>query len=180
MGIPIHAKRIRRIRVPCKASHSSEVFQKDIQMLQYFQDEFMYRHKHFWQLLTKLFILTIVVTIAPITTQVAGVIFNDSIKSFSLCFPVLGLILASLGFHILQSEAKRMHAVNDAKKRINKKIGKRYRYETFDKSAQKDTTLKNTGKHNLLAFQLPVLIFVTEFIIAVGVFVVLLRTPIQG
>ena len=35
----------------------SSTFEQDIEMLNYFQNEFMYRHTHYWNILIKFFLL---------------------------------------------------------------------------------------------------------------------------
>ena len=179
MSIPIRAKRIRRIHIPCKASHSSSLFEKDFQMLQYFQDEFMYRHKHFWQLLFKLFTLSIAVTIIPLTSQVFDIKFSETIKAFSYWFPFMGLLIAILGTYLLQSEAKRMSAVGSAKSTLSKKMGERYQYQYFDENAKNSSSLKDINKKKHLAHQLPIIVFLVELVIIILVAVILWRTPVH-
>lgn len=52
-------------------------FDRDVQMLKYFQDEFLYRHKHFWNILVKSFLLTVTVTIIPIIKEIFGIEFDN-------------------------------------------------------------------------------------------------------
>lgn len=52
-------------------------FDRDVQMLKYFQDEFLYRNKHFWNILVKSFLLTVTVTIIPIIKEIFGIEFDN-------------------------------------------------------------------------------------------------------
>lgn len=179
MGIPIRAKHIRRIRIPCKALPSSESFSKDFQMLQYFQSEFEYRHKHCWSIMIKMFILTVLITIIPITSQVLEISFTEITKTYALYFPAVGFIVAWLGFGIVYLEFKRMTAVNKAKLRIIQKMGTRYQYEYFSDEAKKHSDMHNIKKSKYLAFHLPIWMLVVELIIILIVFIILYRAPIK-
>ncbi len=70
-------------------------FDRDYQMLNYFQDEFLYRHKHFWNIGMKSFLLTII----PIANEIFGLTFDDMISSFLLVFPAIGMALAIGSFN---------------------------------------------------------------------------------
>lgn len=52
---------------------SYSTFQNDLEMLKFFHDEFIYHHELFWKLLIKLTILSVVVTILPLTSEIFGV-----------------------------------------------------------------------------------------------------------
>lgn len=118
----------------------SDLSEHDIAMLNYYQNEFLYRHTHYWNLAIKLFIITVVITILPLTTSAFGIEFNNiTDKKLLLCFPVLGLITALIGFLILRNEAKRINAVNRAKYRINREcLPIKYQYIQYEnKDAKK-------------------------------------------
>ena len=66
----------------------NEEFEQDLQMLQYFQDEFQYRHKHFWYILILLFVLCVVIIILPIAPEVMGI----KIQKLALSLPLYVLI----------------------------------------------------------------------------------------
>ena len=120
-------------------NNGSDLTEHDIQMLNYFQNEFLYRHTHYWSIAIKLFITTVVITILPLTTSVLGVEFNNiTDKKLLLCFPALGLITALISFLILRNEAQRINAVNRAKYRINKKcLPSKYQYIYYEKKDPK-------------------------------------------
>lgn len=42
-------------------------------MLQFFQDEFIYRHTHFWNILMKLFILDAIIVLLPLVSEIMGI-----------------------------------------------------------------------------------------------------------
>lgn len=44
--------------------------QQDFEALKYFQDEFQYRHKHFWNVMIKLFVLDVVILLLPFSTEI--------------------------------------------------------------------------------------------------------------
>lgn len=146
-------------------------FEEDIKMLTYFHDEFMYRHKHYWDTLIKLFLLTVVISILPITTQIFGIELSHLPRLILFCFPALGLIVSVFSLVILHQEAKRMSAVNTAKYRINKQMDPLYHYDYFDKDEKKKSTP--------LSLQMPVVVFLFEFIIILGVFLTLIIMPIE-
>lgn len=82
-------------------------FDMDYQMLNYFQEEFIYRHKHFWNIVIKSFLLTITITIIPIVSEIFGITFNDIISNFLLVFPMMGFALAIGSFMLLLDESKK-------------------------------------------------------------------------
>lgn len=47
--------------------------QQDFEALKYFQDEFQYRHKHFWNVMIKLFVLDVVILLLPFSTEIFGI-----------------------------------------------------------------------------------------------------------
>lgn len=109
----------------------SATFEHDIEMMKFFQQEFMFRHNHYWNILIKFFLMTVVVTVLPITSDIFGVSLKTAPTDsrYLLFFPALGLIIAILSLVLLLAEAKRMTAVNRAKYRINgENMDKKYQY----------------------------------------------------
>ena len=115
-------------------SNVCENFEHDLAMLNYFQEEFMFRQKHYWDILIKLFALSIIVTILPITSEVFGISLISIHQRFLLIFPAIGLIISLCSLFLLLGEAKRIRAVNDAKYRINRQyMDEKYQYMFFNK-----------------------------------------------
>ncbi|MBE6844657.1 MAG: hypothetical protein E7508_02930 [Ruminococcus sp.] len=142
----MNTKRKKKTNENANYSHSiennnnnSDLTEHDIQMLNYFQNEFLYRHTHYWSIAIKLFITTVVITILPLTTSVFGIeLSNITDKKLILCFPVLGLITALISFLILRNEAQRINAVNRAKYRINKEcLPSKYQYIYYEEKDPK-------------------------------------------
>ena len=48
-----------------KQNVQCDCFDSDLKMLQYLQNEFLYRHAHYWDFLIKSFLLTITITVFP-------------------------------------------------------------------------------------------------------------------
>lgn len=116
-----------------EAKDYSSTFQQDLEMMRYFQDEFMFRHKHYWNILIKFFSLTVIISILPIASQVFGIELNAIPHRYLLCFPSLGLLVSVISLIILLSEAKKMSSANDAKYCINKHcMDPKYHYKFYD------------------------------------------------
>ena len=144
-------------------------FEHDFQMLQYFQEEFVYRHKHFWSLAIKCFLLTVIITIVPIVSEISGIVFAELIDRFLIVFPAIGFILACGSHYLLLDEAKKMSNVNKAKYRINKLMDERYHYnfyhhlqnnEFHDKKGKIKPSLANIIAAMLLLIELLIILFV--------------------
>ena len=113
-------------------------FDRDVQMLKYFQDEFLYRHKHFWNILVKSFLLTVTVTIIPIIKEIFGIEFdNEAITKYLIVFPLLGLALAIGSFLLLIDESRKLRNVNNVKYQINQRMDEKYQYIFYNNNAKK-------------------------------------------
>lgn len=131
-----------------------------LEMMKYYQEEFMYRHKHYWDLVVKFFVLFVVVSTLPIISGILGVELKELSQKNLICFPLIGVIIAIFSRYILLGEVKRLAAVNKAKYRINRELlPTEYQYEFFDKKN------KNEEKKRF-SFQLPNIMFVFELLIA--------------
>lgn len=149
-------------------------FDRDYQMLNYFQDEFLYRHKHFWNIGMKSFLLTITVTIIPIANEIFGLTFDDMISSFLLVFPAIGMALAIGSFLIMWDECKKMEAVNASKYRINQNMDEKYQYVFYNKFSENKFCNKRNKKKNLLSQSLTVMFLILEITVIVIVVIILL------
>lgn len=155
---------------------TSDTFENDFKVLNFFQDEFYYRHKHYWSLLIKSFTFVLLITTLPITTGVLGFSVLEMPKWILCCFPILGIIISSLSTYVLCGEARRMNAVNNAKYRINKYLmDKKYQYEFFDLDTKKSSDQKNHSKW--LAYKMVYIILLVEILIAVGIWILIAYMP---
>lgn len=113
-------------------SNSNELggskFQQDFAMLEFFQEEYLYHHKHFWQVLIKLTTLAVVVTVLPLTSEIFGVKLENISAEAKFFFPILGFLISVFSLVILCQEANRLHWVGNAKRRVNDDMPKRYHY----------------------------------------------------
>lgn len=149
----------------------SSTFQQDIEMMRYFQDEFMFRHKHYWDILIKFFTLTVIISILPIASQVFGIELNTIPHRYLLCFPTLGLIVSVISLIIQLGEANKMRSANEAKYYINKHhMDPKYRYKFYDDVIG----TKDTKKSKWLSFRLPWLVFSVEILIILGICIIIL------
>lgn len=131
-----------------------------LEMIKFYQEEFMYRHKHYWDLIIKFFVLFVVVTTLPIISGVLGVELKEVTQKYLVCFPIIGVMIAVFGRHVIMKEVKFMASANNTKYRIIQKLlPEKYQYEYFDK--------KNlNSKKKKFSFQLPNLMLIFEFLIA--------------
>ena len=143
-------------------------FEKDLLMLQYFQEEFQYRHKHFWNILILLFVLCVVIIILPIAPEVMGIKIQELSNIQKLLFPVLGMVVAGLSFVILKDEAKKIGAVNEAKYRINSKMAEEYRYVNYVGDM--------ADKKKKLSLSLPVYVLIAELLLCLLVLFVVWKS----
>lgn len=147
-------------------------FDRDVQMLKYFQDEFLYRHKHFWNILVKSFLLTATITIIPIIKELSGIEFdNEVIAKYYIVFPLLGLALAIGSFLLLLDESRKLSAVNNVKYQINQRMDEKYRYIFYNNASKKavqstdcDKSLKRV-KMPSLTYSIVTLFFILELAI---------------
>jgi heme/copper-type cytochrome/quinol oxidase subunit 4 len=134
--------------------------QQDFEVLKYFQDEFQYRHKHFWNVMIKLFVLDVVILLLPFSTEIFGISLAPIKPEYIVCFPVFGALIAILTFIILNDEAKKISAVNKAKYRIARGLPEKYHYENYAGNMD--------DKRKQLAFSL------TKFVLAVELIMVII------
>ena len=157
------------------SDYSKEQFDCDIEMLKYFQEEFIYRHKHYWNIVFKVFTLVVVTCLIPFASEIAGVKLIETARLYSLCFPVIAFVTAILGKFILDDEATKMSAVNRAKYTLNKQnMIDRYHYYYYNPDVgQKETDKPITKKeaksksNRWLSINLTSKIFATELLIII-------------
>ncbi len=155
---------------------NKDQFEFSFKMLEYFQNEFFFRQKHYWSTLIRLFSLTVIITILPIASEIYGIVLNDLPKQYLLCFPGVGLTIAILTLVLLRNEARKIKAVNEAKYRINKQcMSPEYHYVFYNVEVGQEMESK---KHKWLSFQMPWLVFSLELIIIAVVFVLISTTQL--
>ena len=104
-----------------------ENFENNYKMLLYFQDEYKYRHKHFWSTLKMFFILNIVISLLPFISSILD--FKINIPKFTFCiFPIVGIFMAIVSFIFLKSEAEKFSLIKQKKYCINKLLDDKYHY----------------------------------------------------
>ena len=145
-------------------------FNNTLEIMEYYQEEFKYRHEHYWNILFKMFIFNVIIIILPITSQAMGFTLSDASTKFGVIFPILGIFIAYLTKIILEDEAKKISAVNKVKYNINKTLPKKYRY--YDYVPDK-TDSKVQLAHNLIK-----IIFFIEIVLCIVVFIILYNTSI--
>lgn len=127
-----------------------------VRMLEYFQQEWQYRHSHFWNICIKLFILNIIVTMLPFTSEIFGIIISvNSIPS--IIFSITGCIISILALVIMNDESKKLMAVGKVKYRINNQMNDLYKYHSYVDDMSR--------RRNLLAGKLPKYIFIFQLIV---------------
>lgn len=137
--------------------------QQDFEALKYFQDEFQYRHKHFWNVMIKLFVLDVVILLLPFSTEILGISLAPIKPEYIACFPIFGALIAILTFIILNDEAKKISAVNQAKYRISRGLPEKYHYENYVGNMD--------DKRKQLAFSLTKFVLVVELTMVIIVMV---------
>lgn len=149
----------------------ANTFQQDLEMMKFFQEEFMFRHKHYWDILIKFFMLTVIISILPIASQVFGIELNTIPQRYLLCFPALGLIVSVLSLIVLLSEAKKMSSANSAKYYINKHcMDPKYHYKFYND----EIGTGSSNKKRWLSFLMPWFVFCLELLIISGICIVIL------
>lgn len=141
--------------------------QQDFEALKYFQDEFQYRHKHFWNVLIKLFVLDVVILLFPFSTEIFGISLVPIKPEYIVCFPIFGALVAILTYLVLNDEAKKISAVNEVKYRINRELPEKYRYKNYVGNM--------ADKRNQLAFSLTKYILLVELIMVIVVTIYCIR-----
>lgn len=96
------------------------VDQFQIELLKYYQDEWKFRHTHFWNLVVKFFVINIIVCYAPYVSEYLNVRYPGGI--LDLCCIGCGALLAFISCYILFEEAKRHNEIGVKKKIILNKI----------------------------------------------------------
>ena len=97
-------------------------FEKDLAMLKFFQEEFLYRHKHYWDVLMKTFLVAVVVTVLPIVSEVLGVKLDDLPRQYLFFFPALGAAISLLSYDLLRRESDRLNRVGGFKNDLLQKL----------------------------------------------------------
>ena len=122
-------------------------------------------------ILIKLFALSIIVTILPITSEVFGISLISIHQRFLLIFPAIGLIISLCSLFLLLGEAKRIRAVNDAKYRINRQyMDEKYQYMFFNRLVG----TSSDNKRKWMSSETTWIVFSLQLIIIAAVCVVML------
>lgn len=130
----------------------------DIAMLNYFQNEWIYRHTHFWKIAIKLFLFNSIVTILPYVSTAFGVAIHvDNFNPY--LFPILGFIITFVTFYILNDESKKLTAVGQTKYRINGAMEEKYRYLNYTDKSETAPLYNPASKNNKKVFRNKKLIF---------------------
>lgn len=157
------AVEIKTESVEIKAKEEDS-FSRDLEMLKFFQEEFIYRHKRYWDLLMKSFLLTIVVTVIPIFSSIFDIQMKELPLIDLLFFPLLGIFIAFLSYRLLDAETNRMNAVNQKKYEVNLRMNQEYQYSNIGNSGTKKGIANSTIK----------MITGLEILVAVAVIVILI------
>lgn len=132
---------------------SQNFFENDLKMLEHLQNEFFYRHTHYWNFLVKSFLLTLTITVFPLMREIFGMTIDELDKKYYIIFPIIGIVLSFACFFILKEEDIRVRNVYSAKNKLNKKMNKRYRVPSYNKS-ENSIHLSQTLGIILLIFEL--------------------------
>lgn len=139
-------------------------FEKDLAMLKFFQEEFLYRHKHYWDVLMKTFLVAVVVTVLPIVSEVLGVKLDDLPRQYLFFFPALGAAISLLSYDLLRRESDRLNRVGGFKNDLLQKLEERYRYQP----------VKGSGTKEGIAYYMMRVVLAVELFMALAVFLILL------
>lgn len=152
-------------------------FTKDIEMLKYFQDEFKYRHTHFWNILIKFFMLSVTIAVLPMTSSIFGIELNDMARKMTFVFPFVAVGIAFLGRYILNGEAKRLYTVQEAKYRVSRGLEEQYQYYFWNNRLgnAKELTEQDIQEGGWLVFKIARIAFSVELAIAVMVVLFLIH-----
>ena len=112
--------------------NQSTDYTQTIEMLNYFQDEWKYRHHLVLTLFFKLFTFNVVIDILPYVTSAFGMEFSFGNQKLLFVFPVFGIIIGIFSYHLLNSECIRLSTVGKAKYRINNLLSQQYHYEKIE------------------------------------------------
>ena len=150
---------------------------RDVEMLKFFQEEFIHRHKLFWEILTKSFILVVVVALLPISSEVLGLVLDDIPLEIQVIFPILGILISIFSAVILWGENKRMIAVNDAKYYLNRQaFEEKHQYYFFNDNVGKTKNVEEEKKKigDYLCYKVVIGVLILELIINLAVIMVIL------
>ena len=140
-------------------------FEKDLAMLKFFQEEFIYRHKHYWDVLMKTFLVAVVITVLPIVSEVLGVKLDDLPRQYLFFFPGLGTAISVLSYDLLRRESDRLNQVSQAKRELSQKMEERYRYQP----------VQGSGTKAGIAYYMMRVVLAVELFMALTVFLILLN-----
>ena len=148
-----------------KSHERDNNFETDYKMLLYFQDEYKYRHKHFWSTIKMFFILNIAISLLPFISGIINLEINF-VKFPIYIFPIVGVCIAIVSFVFLMSEVKTFNLVAQKKYKINELLSEKYHYKRPTDNS------KNTKRGMSFKIILTNLIF--QIIVAVGSLIVCL------
>lgn len=146
---------------------NQEQFNQTMELMKYYQDEFKMRQKHFWDLLIKLFTLDTVVSLMPFVKAIAGIQLADSLSHALYIFPIVGILIAAFSGLLLNAEARRLSAVNQAKYRQNEELPERCRYRVFKELEKNGVKKLSESKKSVMSRWLPWMVCGFELAISV-------------
>ncbi len=100
-----------------------------LRMLDYYQNEWLYRHKHFWNLLIKLFVFNLFIAVLPFISNVYEIEF-ENLEILKFIFPIAAFVITGASTYALFIEADRMSLVGAKKYEINRYMDKLYQYKS--------------------------------------------------
>ena len=142
-------------------------FEQNLKMMEYLQKEYLHLHDHFWSLLIKIFIITIVIAIIPLTENIMGISVVKLGKNIELMFPMASLVLSLYGTIILNSKEKEIISLKQQISNINKKMKAEYQFEFDEIQNQVEKTMNNKKKFfkNLLKYKATSMAYVFEYLV---------------
>ena len=94
--------------------------EKEKTALDYYKEQWIYRHKHYWNLLVKDLYLVLIIILFPNITDKAGMLPQTKIPLWM--FPCAGIVVSFLFTLLLLAEAERMSKQNSVIKKILAKL----------------------------------------------------------
>jgi hypothetical protein len=105
--------------------------EKQKALLDYYREQYQYRHKHFWSLITKHIFICAIIIIFPYLTSKFEI--EPSTHICWMLYRIAGVIISALFVYLLLCESARMRAHGKAIKLIINEIGGgKYEYPTVE------------------------------------------------
>ena len=161
-----------------KCKNISLNFERNLQMMNYYQQEYLYRHKHFWDLIVKLFILDVTVSLLPICKNIFGIEAKDISSPSLIIFSVLGTIIAIASFCILYNEARRMTSVKNAAQRIQSYLGEKNKYPFYNSKQELIVEYNTNDSMSTFVWTILIGLLILELAMNCYVFIFILKDVI--